>query len=102
VLGDSEEAQATAAIFGAKVPVSSLKGHLGHSLAACGALDLIASIEMMHAETLIPTRNLTQIDSGCEGIHHLQEKKKVAVKRVMSNNFAFGGMSASLITSLPE
>jgi 3-oxoacyl-[acyl-carrier-protein] synthase II len=97
LLGDQEEAEATARVFGDRVPVSSLKGHLGHSLAACGALDLIASIEMARERCLVPTRNLGQIDPKCQGIHHLREKKKIEVSTFMSNNFAFGGMSASLI-----
>jgi 3-oxoacyl-[acyl-carrier-protein] synthase II len=101
-IGDVEEAQATAQVVGSNVPVSSLKGHLGHSLAACGALDLIASAEMMRLGTLIPTRNLTEIDPQCAGINLLQEEKKVEVRTVMSNNFAFGGMSASLILSACE
>ena len=34
--GDVEEAQAVKEIFGAKVPLSSLKGYLGHTLGASG------------------------------------------------------------------
>ncbi len=30
-------------VFGSQTPVSSLKGHMGHSLAACGALEAIAA-----------------------------------------------------------
>src|SRR6185437_11748602 len=98
-LGDSEEAQATAEIVGDRVPVSSLKGHLGHSLAACGTLDVIASVEMMRNGVLLPTRNLRDIDEKCRMVSLLQEEKSVAVRNVLSNNFAFGGMSASLILS---
>lgn len=98
-LGDSEECEATAAIVGDTVPVSSLKGHLGHSLAACGTLDVIASVEMMRHGVLLPTRNLQNIDEKCRGVSLLQEEKSVAVRNVLSNNFAFGGMSASLVVS---
>jgi 3-oxoacyl-[acyl-carrier-protein] synthase II len=99
VLGDREEAEATAEMFGPNIPMSSLKGHLGHSLAACGAMDLIASIEMMRSGWLIPTRNLTHVDPLCDKVVHLTEKKEVAVNTIISNNFAFGGMSASAIVS---
>ncbi len=99
VLGDSQEAEATAQVLGDKIPVSSLKGHLGHSLAACGAMDIIASVEMMRSGWIIPTRNLVTIDPSCRRIQHLQEKKEVAVRTVMSNNFAFGGMSTSVLIS---
>jgi 3-oxoacyl-[acyl-carrier-protein] synthase II len=102
VLGDIEEAEATAAVVGDKIPVSSLKGHLGHSLAACGAIDLIASIEMMRTGWLIPTRNLGEVDPRCQNLHHLSDKKRVEVRNVLSNNFAFGGVSASLVVSSCE
>ena len=36
VQGDREEAAALRTFFGARVPVSSLKGHLGHTLGASG------------------------------------------------------------------
>ncbi|MBO5490914.1 MAG: beta-ketoacyl-[acyl-carrier-protein] synthase family protein, partial [Desulfovibrio sp.] len=36
--GDMAEGQAVAALFGAQTCVSSLKGHLGHTMAASGAL----------------------------------------------------------------
>lgn len=97
VQGDAEEAQAISEIFGKNVPVSSLKGHFGHSLAACGTLEVISSVQMMNEQVLIPTRNLTEIDPACTGIFHLQEKKSFPTTKVMSNNFAFGGMNTSLI-----
>lgn len=97
--GDVEEAQATGEVFGKSIPVSSLKGHMGHSLAACGTLELIACIEMMKAGVLIPNRNLDEIDPQCDHVRLLQECEKIPVRTVMSNNFAFGGMNASLIVS---
>ena len=62
VHGDIEEAKAIGGVFGEKIPTSSLKGHLGHSLAACGALEAIASIKMIEEGILIPTRNLAEVD----------------------------------------
>lgn len=98
-LGDAEEAQATAAVFGLSTPVSSLKGHLGHSLAACGAIDLIMSVRMIQEGMLLPTRNLSEIDAACAGVRHVREVESAPVRRIMSNNFAFGGMNTSLIIS---
>ncbi len=97
--GDAEEALAIAKVFGDKVPVSSLKGHLGHSLAACGTLEVIACVKMMQAQEIIPTRNLSEVDSQCQGLWLLKDGERItkSVKSVMSNNFAFGGMNTSLI-----
>lgn len=97
--GDAEEAVAIAKVFGDRVPVSSLKGHFGHSLAACGAIEAIASTLMMQKSIVIPTRNLDEIDPACQQIQHLQQLRTAPIKRVLSNNFAFGGINTSLILS---
>jgi len=101
VHGDVEEAKAIAGVFGKNTAVSSLKGHLGHSLAACGALEAIASIKMMQESVLIPTRNLTQVADDCQGVRHIRELTAQPVNTVLSNNFAFGGMNTCLLLSAP-
>ena len=97
--GDLEEAKAIGLVFGNTVPVSGFKGHLGHSLAACGAIEAIACIKMMEKSILLPTRNLEQIDPGCSMIRHVQKAEKAKISAVLSNNFAFGGMNTSLLIS---
>jgi len=101
IQGDAEEAKAIGEVFGNRVPVSSLKGHFGHSLAACGAIEAISSIKMMEEGVLIPTRNLSSVDPSCSQVLHVQEKRSTRPKVVLSNNFAFGGMNTSLLLSLP-
>ena len=97
--GDAEEAAAIGEVFGKQIPVSGLKGHLGHSLAACGALEAIASIKMMEKGVILPTRNLGEVDPNCAQVRHVQTLEQKEVRAVLSNNFAFGGMNASLILS---
>jgi 3-oxoacyl-[acyl-carrier-protein] synthase II len=97
--GDEAEVLAIADVFGSNTPVSSLKGHFGHSLAACGALEAIMSIEMMKAGVLIPTRNLENIGLDCQGVEHLMRPLSRQVDVILSNNFAFGGMNTSLLLS---
>jgi 3-oxoacyl-[acyl-carrier-protein] synthase II len=99
LFGDLEEAKAIAQVFGNSVPVSGLKGHLGHSLAACGAIEAIACIKMMEKSMLLPTRNLEEIDPSCADIRHVQKIEKAEIRAVLSNNFAFGGMNTSLLLS---
>ncbi len=99
VHGDIEEAKAIAETFGSRTPVSSLKGHFGHTLAACGTLEVISSIKMMETGGLIPTRNLTDIAPECAGIAHVTPEtvRPARLRTVLSNNFAFGGMNTSLV-----
>ena len=99
--GDIEEARAISGVFGDKIRTSGLKGHLGHSLAACGALEAIAAIKMIEEGILIPTRNLNDIAEECRGVHHLQENTYGTIKTILSNNFAFGGMNTCLLVSGP-
>lgn len=102
VVGDAEEVKAMHAVFGEKIKVSSLKGHIGHSLAACGAIETIASIEMMRAQTVIGTRNLDTPDPELNRVDFVTGTRKARLDRVMVNNFAFGGISASIIVSAME
>lgn len=97
ILGDAAEAQATLEVFGREVPVSSLKGHMGHMLAACGGAELIASIEAIRRSVVPPTRNLREPDVA--PIHLPREPLSAPLTHVVSNNFAFGGINASLIVS---
>lgn len=95
--GDVAESNATAAVFG-KVPISSLKSYLGHSLGACGAIEAWASINMMQDNWFAPTANLSDIDPECGDLDYIVgEGKEIQTDLVMSNNFAFGGINTSLI-----
>ncbi len=95
--GDISEAQATAAILPG-VPLSSLKGHLGHTLGACGGLEAWATLMMMQDGWFAPTLNLVNVDADCRGVDHIVGDGRILDARyVMSNNFAFGGINTSLI-----
>src|SRR5581483_1854046 len=97
--GDGIEAQATLEVMGAQVPVSSTKGHTGHTLAACGAIETVFCLLMMQRGFLAPTLNLEQVADDCAGPNLLRETLERRVTRMMTNNFAFGGVNTSLILS---
>lgn len=95
--GDQEEADAIRDIFGASVPVSSLKGYIGHTLGASGAIELAATLKMMEKGMIYPTLNLEKVSPDCEGIQHVMRQVDRRVKTVMKSGFAFGGINAALI-----
>lgn len=95
--GDIAESEAIARIFGDRVPVSSLKGHLGHTMAASGAIELVAAVEMMNRGRLIPTLNLDEVDPACAGIRHLRRVENVRIEALLKNNFALGGVNSSVV-----
>lgn len=96
--GDIAESVATEQVFGGAVPISSLKGHLGHTLGACGALEAWITIEMMREGWFVPTLNLDEVDSRCGTLDYVRDDlRMLSVDHVMTNNFAFGGVNTSLI-----
>ncbi len=97
VAGDREEAAAIREVFGERVPVSSLKGALGHTLGASGAIETSAVIEMMRRGEILPTANLENVAEDCRGIWLPEKTVKKDVKTVLKNCIAFGGVNASLV-----
>jgi len=96
--GDIAETQATAALFGPRMPISSQKSYLGHTLGACGALESIFSIEMMRGGWFAPTINLDNVDPRCGELDYIVgDGRRLDVEYVMNNNFAFGGVNTSLV-----
>lgn len=96
--GDIAESQATAQTFGERMPISSLKSYVGHTLGACGALEAWWTIEMMKRNWYAPTLNLTEVDPACAPLDYIMgEARSIEADYVMSNNFAFGGINTSLI-----
>ena len=98
IQGDRAEAEALRAVFGKHdIPVSSFKGHFGHTLGACGALELIACLGMQKGGYLIPTLNLEVPGEGCEGLNHVTALRGKSFDRFAKNSFAFGGINAVLV-----
>ncbi|SIT33071.1 beta-ketoacyl-ACP synthase [Achromobacter sp. MFA1 R4] len=96
--GDVAETQATARLFGNRMPISSQKSYLGHTLGACGALESWFSIEMLRNDWYAPTLNLRHVDPLCGDLDYLTgEGRRMNNEFVMNNNFAFGGINTSLI-----
>lgn len=96
--GDIAETLATSALFGPRMPISSQKSFLGHTLGACGVLESWFSIEMMNRDRYIHTLNLDEVDPRCGELDYLRaEPRAMSHEYVMNNNFAFGGVNTSLI-----
>lgn len=95
--GDIAETQATHGLFGSRMPISSQKSYLGHTLGACGVLESWFSIEMLNGDWYAPTLNLRNVDPRCGELDYLSEGRRMNNEYVMNNNFAFGGINTSLI-----
>ncbi|VFR23881.1 FIG138576: 3-oxoacyl-[ACP] synthase [plant metagenome] len=96
--GDIAETQATHAVFGSRVMLSSQKSYLGHTLGACGALESWFTIEMLRHGRYAPTLNLTDVDPLCGELDYITGDSRAAdMEYALNNNFAFGGVNTSLL-----
>jgi len=96
--GDIAESHATEAVFGKRIPFSSQKSYLGHTLGACGALEAWFTIEMMKHGWFAPTVNLENVDPRCGELDYVTGAgRELDVEYAMTNNFAFGGVNTSII-----
>ena len=96
--GDIAESHATLKMFGERMPISSMKSYMGHTLGACGALESWFAVEMMNRDWFAPTANLDNPDERCAPLDYIMgEGRRLEMDYVMNNNFAFGGINTSLI-----
>ena len=95
--GDIAEGQAINMVFGDRVPVQSLKGHLGHTMAASGPLELIGALHMIQQDCLLPTLNLDDPDPACGSLNLIRETTKAHLDCVLKNSFALGGVNTAVI-----
>ena len=96
--GDIAESKATLEVLGERVPISSLKSFMGHTLGACGALEAWMTIEMMREGWFAPNLNLENVDPDCAPLDYVRgEGRALQTGWAMTNNFAFGGINTSLV-----
>ena len=95
---DRIEARAIARVFGEGGPlVSSTKSMIGHTMAAAGALEAIATILALTHELIPPTATLVTPDPevGFDCVPGVA--REAAVECAISNSFGFGGQNVTLL-----
>ena len=97
-LNDLGESVAMSRVFTNGVPpITSIKGHLGHSLSAAGALEGVASVLTLLNQVIPPTAGTTEVDPAIGLDVVLGSPRKTDVEVVLSNSFGFGGHNGSVI-----
>jgi len=97
---DKMEYLATNAVFGehtSKIPVTSNKSAIGHTISAAGAVEAIFSLLTLEHQRIPPTINYENPDPAIPFDVVGNKARDARVTAVMSNSFGFGGQNASLI-----
>lgn len=99
-LNDLYETKAIKEVFNTyayKVPISSPKSMMGHTLGAAGSFGAITVAKTMETGIITPTINYSEGDSECDLDYVPNVARNVEVNIAMSNAFGFGGHNASII-----
>lgn len=95
-LGDETELEALRAIGLSHCWINATKSLTGHCLTASGAIEVIATLLQLRGGFCHPTRNLIEpIDSSFRWVS--EAAVEAELHYAISNSFAFGGVSTSIV-----
>lgn len=100
IANDKAESKAITNVFKdstEKIPVSSTKSMIGHTLGAAGAIEAAVCALTITTSSIHPTVNLETPDENCRLNHVRKNSIKKKVKNVLSNSFGFGNNNACLM-----
>jgi 3-oxoacyl-[acyl-carrier-protein] synthase II len=102
IRGDAAEIRAIDTVYlgrRAPVPVTSLKGHVGHAMAASGPTSLIVALRGFAEQVLISTLGTTEVEPSARFDLVVGSPRSLALRTVQINAFGFGGQNASLVVT---
>jgi 3-oxoacyl-[acyl-carrier-protein] synthase II len=80
-----------------KVPMSSIKSMLGHTMGAASAIEAAACVLAVRDDKLPPTINYETADPECDLDYVPNAARSSTVEVAMNNAYAFGGNNASVL-----
>jgi 3-oxoacyl-(acyl-carrier-protein) synthase len=95
-LGDAAEAAAIGRVLGPGAAVSSIKGAVGHTIAAAGALEAAACIAALEGGFRPGTVGLESSDISLP-VRAIVAPEDADVRVTLSNSFGFGGQNCALL-----
>ncbi|MFI5402742.1 MAG: beta-ketoacyl-[acyl-carrier-protein] synthase family protein [Planctomycetota bacterium] len=81
-----------------EIPVSSVKGHLGHTMGAAGAIEIAVTALALERQRVPPTLFVVPGDPRCD-LDYVPQARDHAMRHAMTNSFGFGGQNAVLVLS---
>ena len=98
--GDRVEIESLRSVFGsrlARIPVSSNKSQLGHTLGAAGAIEAVLGIEAMREGIVLPTVNHIPDPEFADIDVVPNQARRHPHEFFLSNNFGFGGTNCCIV-----
>jgi 3-oxoacyl-[acyl-carrier-protein] synthase II len=98
--GDLAEITALNTVFAGRkreLPVTSVKGGIGHTGAAAGVMNVLAALHGMSHGRLVPTAGTTDPEPAADFTVVLGRPHEALLDTVQLNAFGFGGQDASLV-----
>jgi len=98
LMNDLVESTAIKSVFDSceKPLVSSIKGVVGHTLGAAGAIEAMVTALALKHGLVPPTANHSEVDPAIELDVVPNTAREIAITAALSNSFAFGGLNAVL------
>lgn len=97
IYNDLMELNAFRQVFGKrKIPIYSVKGAIGHTLAAAGAIEVILGFKTLSEQTAPPTVGFENPEKGADG-KVSAEPQPVSGHYLLTTNSGFGGVNAALV-----
>lgn len=100
LLNDKAETFAIKQVFGdyaCKIPVSSTKSMIGHTLGAAGAIEGVVCALVIKNNLIPPTINYKHPDPECDLDYVPNVARQAKVEAVLSNSFGFGNCNACVV-----
>ncbi|MFF7342118.1 beta-ketoacyl-[acyl-carrier-protein] synthase family protein [Streptomyces sp. NPDC008163] len=85
-----------------RVPVSSIKSMIGHSLGAIGSLEIAACALAIEHDTVPPTANLHEPDPSCDLDYVPLVAREQRTDTVLSVGSGFGGFQSAMVLTAPR
>jgi len=97
---DANETLAIKRVFGDhayRIPVSSIKSMIGHTLGAAGAIEAAATVLTLKHGIVPPTINYEFPDPDCDLDYVPNKAREVTIQLALNNSFGFGGTNATTV-----
>lgn len=99
---DRKETNAIKKVFkdrAKEIPVSTIKDQMGMPFGASGAFQLIAVMQMLQHQMVVPTINYQTPDPECDLNYVPNQARETILKNVLINSMGIGGNNVSMIVS---